>query len=203
MNGQVGFHAGDGVRGEDTISVRLGNTDHHRPAAEWLQIAHEIRKAGIPGPSGCVLKRFIIGTKPGKIPWLKLPMHNNHEGLISTVRELQANEPEDAQFIVCELTYTDELWISDGREVLAMEAALSDMPPNSATDERNPAMGDDFDRMAAKFCREATIRPPNQDAIAELIRRAVNQERARIADRVSDMDNGCGAASIAERIKTI
>ena len=64
-------------------------------------------------------------------------------------------------------------------------------------------MPDDFDVIAQRFAAEATTWPPRPEAIAALLRQTVKDEKLRIATRVRSMDNGCGAAYIAERIEAI
>lgn len=69
MDGQVKFHLGDGAKGEDTISVQLGTTVHHRSAMDWVLIAERIlaeaKDASFNIPSPCISTGRL--AEPGEI----------------------------------------------------------------------------------------------------------------------------------------
>jgi hypothetical protein len=73
-----------------------------------------------------VLKRWLIVRKPREIPCTTLPLQNTHEGMIDLLREVIALYP-DAQLTVAELAYGNNLWVSDGQEVMqTWEIMMSD-----------------------------------------------------------------------------
>jgi len=62
--------------------------------------------------------------RPGKIPDLKKPLENSHDGAIRLLREAREYYP-DARFTLVELTWNDEFWVSDGHEALTIHDALA------------------------------------------------------------------------------
>ena len=66
-----------------------------------------------------VEKRFIIVRENWKVPEIKKPPKNTDDGVIEMLRELIELHDDDTHFTVCEIVYGQDLWVSDGREVLS------------------------------------------------------------------------------------
>ena len=63
-----------------------------------------------------VEKRWIIVRKPNQIPIVKTPV-NSYEGVLEMTEELYKLYP-NAELTVVELAYGQQLWVTDGKEVL-------------------------------------------------------------------------------------
>jgi hypothetical protein len=69
-----------------------------------------------------IKRRYIIVKQPGKIPDKKRPIQS-HAGAFDMLRELRGLYP-DALLLLCEITWDDDLWVSDGDEVLHLQEIL-------------------------------------------------------------------------------
>lgn len=76
------------------------------------------------GASGCVRRAFVTLLDVDKIPEGKGPFLTRVH-LDEFVREAISARPATTQIIVSELTWNDELWVECGREMVAIDAALS------------------------------------------------------------------------------
>ena len=74
--------------------------------------------------SGQVTHRWIIVKKPNTIPYVIKPLKNSHQGIVDMLQENQTIYPE-AETIVAYLAYGGQLWVENGKEILALEQALN------------------------------------------------------------------------------
>ena len=86
-----------------------------------------------PDSDGVVIKRWIIVHEPGLVPEKKRPDAQTPEGVLAFLRELIACRPEGTRYTVAELTWDHDMWVSDGHELLDIEAAMA------GTDIEKPA----------------------------------------------------------------
>ena len=67
-----------------------------------------------------IYKRWLIVNRPDEVPFVKRP-EQSHEGVIAMLEEMESlPEYRDATITLVELTWDNQLWVSSGREVLAM-----------------------------------------------------------------------------------
>jgi len=71
-----------------------------------------------------IKKHWIIVREPGKVPSKKMP-EQSHDGVIKMLRELFECRQAGTDLTVCELTWNDDLWVSDGREALTIHDAMT------------------------------------------------------------------------------
>jgi hypothetical protein len=76
------------------------------------------------GPNEQVKRGFVILHRPGQIPEKKGPFTS--EPLLGRfTREVIACRPADTRIIVARLTWDDDLWLDDGREMIRIDDAMS------------------------------------------------------------------------------
>ncbi len=74
---------------------------------------------------GSARRTWIIVHEPGLVPQTKRPPDQSHMGVITFLRELMANRASETRFIIAVLSYGFDLWVQDGREFLAIDAAFA------------------------------------------------------------------------------
>ena len=71
------------------------------------------------GGSGIIKKAFVVLKRPGKVPEKKGAFVTEQQ-LNEFVREcIRCRELDD--IIVCRLTWDDDLWVDDGREMIEID----------------------------------------------------------------------------------
>ncbi|MFC5356415.1 Lar family restriction alleviation protein [Azospirillum himalayense] len=71
-----------------------------------------------------IKKRWIIIREPGSVPVTKIPKQS-HDGALEFLRECTAIYPA-AELTLAELTWNNDLWVSDGREALTIDDAMAE-----------------------------------------------------------------------------
>jgi hypothetical protein len=67
---------------------------------------------------GCVVKRWIIVHEPGKVPEMKSPLMQTHDSALDFLIQLALCRPEGTRYTLAELTWNQDLWVSEGGEAL-------------------------------------------------------------------------------------
>lgn len=71
-----------------------------------------------------IKRRWIIIREPGQVPVTKIPPQS-HDGAREFLRECAAIYPT-AELTLAELTWNNDLWVSDGREALTIDDAMAE-----------------------------------------------------------------------------
>ncbi|MFC5353490.1 hypothetical protein [Azospirillum himalayense] len=71
-----------------------------------------------------IKRRWIIIREPGNVPVTKIPKQS-HDGAREFLRECAAIYPA-ADITLAELTWNNDLWVSDGREALTIDDAMAE-----------------------------------------------------------------------------
>ncbi|KQO88934.1 hypothetical protein ASF33_20210 [Methylobacterium sp. Leaf92] len=79
------------------------------------------------GEGETIKRGWIIVHEPGLIPALKIPHPQTDDSLDVMLEALTKNYPKNTKFTVACLTWNEDLWIEDGAERLAINAAMDSL----------------------------------------------------------------------------